>query len=136
MNDLRRQFTDRVPSLREHLGAEPSGAGFEAWVATLLQIQQGGLPPAEAQFLRLLGTFSVACVEQMNREAAIDGSPQGISDALSLWSRAAGFATVMALASVSKPDAPLRSLGRMLAEDFKVGAKIGADAAMRDASHG
>lgn len=121
-------LTKRIPSLAEWLGNGARCDGFEQWVA--LTLDQSADPDGtsdEAKMLRIAQTFAVACVEQMSREAQRDPSPEGVSDALAMWARAAGFTTVCAVASVVRDDAPFRRIARTLAEEFKIGAKMAAD---------
>ncbi len=119
--------TARVPSLEEYLDADVRGEGFEQWIAAQLAMPSDGLADDHALWLRLAKTFGVACVEQMNREAERDPSPEAIGKALAMWSRVAGFITITAVASVSKDDANFRRLARILSEEFKIGAKLAAD---------
>lgn len=119
-----------VPSLAQWLGDGQRAEGFEEWVREMIALQTDGLPPDEASVLRMIQTLAIAFMEAMRAETEQHGrSP---AEVVHLAARAAGVAIMSPILSLCRDDAThLRDLVRLLAGDFKCGAKQMAYSAFR-----
>lgn len=123
-------FAKPVPSLAEWLGDGARAEGFEEWVAETLAIQAGEISPDEASIVRIVQTLAVAFMEAMRAETERHGrSP---AEVVHFAARAAGVAIMSPVLSLAKDDARgLHELVRIITKDFKVGAKLMAESAIR-----
>lgn len=122
-----------LPTLAQWLDERGGGARAEVYSEfqalcdlaerTILQ-SDGGLTTEQACFLRLWQGFSVATVEFCNIENRKDIPTHTL---VAMLPRAMACAAIYAFASVAKEDAPLRQIAKLLAEEFRAGAKFAAD---------
>jgi hypothetical protein len=123
-------FRQPIPSLAQWLGDGTRAEGFEEWLRETLALESEALSPDEAAVVRMIQTLAVAFMEVAKNESERHGRP--IASTMHHLARAAGVAVMSPILSLCRDDAShLHDLVRVLAKDFKIGAKMMADSAMR-----
>lgn len=119
-----------VPSLAEWLGDGKRADGFEEWLHETLALEtEFGKTPDDATILRMIQTLAVAFMEVCRREHERGRSASEITH---LLARAAGIAIMSPILCVCRDDAQsLHGLVKLLAKDFKHGATLQAESALR-----
>lgn len=124
------QMRRPLPSFDEWLadnGDGTRGDGFDAFVDVALRTQDQkatGLGDDETSFLRIWQGLCVAVVELCNIEARHGRTAEQI---IQTMPRALAAAAVYATASVVSEGTPLRSVAKLLTEEFRHAAKVAAD---------
>lgn len=119
-----------VPSLAQWLGDGQRAEGFEEWIQETISLGADGLPPNEASVLRLIQTLTIAFMEAMRAEVERHGRTP--AEVVHLTARAAGVAIMSPVLSLCRDDAKsLHALVRLMADDFKTGAKQMTNSAIR-----
>jgi hypothetical protein len=102
--------------------------GFESFADLARRTQEqslDNLKPHEASFARMWMGGCIAAVEMCNMEALKHKRPQ--SEIVANLVRVFATASIYAIASVCEADAPLRSIAKVVTEEFRAAAKIAAD---------
>lgn len=99
---------------------------------TLALSDSGALTADELSFLRMWKGFLVAAVELSNIEAKHGRTSLQIVQTLP---RVLAAAAMYSCASVFDADTPWRDLAKVMIEEFRIGANVGADQ-LHEASHG
>lgn len=130
MTDTSPVLEKPVPSLAQWLGDGKRADGFEEWLHETLALEtEFGKTPDDATILRMIQTLAVAFMEVCRREHERGRSASEITH---LLARAAGIAIMSPVLCVCRDDAKsLRELVKLLAKDFKYGAMLQADSALR-----
>jgi len=120
-----------LPSLAQWLGDGARGEGFEEWVKEAVFLERNVASEAERSAVRIQRTLSIAFMEVLRAETEQHGREWAAS--VMLASRVAGAAAFGAVLGCLDADKspPLLRLARMVADEFHVGAKSMAKAAIR-----
>lgn len=122
---LEPQITKRpLPSLAEWLGDGTRADGFEEWVRETISIGAEVGTDDERAAIRMIQTMAIACMEACRTEHEQYGRSQAAT--LHLLARCCGVAVMSPVLSAchEAPDSSLHKLIRLLADDFKHGAKM------------
>lgn len=126
-----------LPTFKQWLEAHPAerGKGFEAFADLAERTQRqplDHLEPHQASFGRIWMGASIAAVELCQIEETEHDRPS--EEVVCNLARAFATATMYALASICKEDAPYRSIAKMLSEEFRAAAKVAADTLIENAT--
>jgi hypothetical protein len=131
MSEIEAQMKRKLPSFLEWLDArspETRAPDFEAFADLARRTQDASLenlPHEQLVFLRMWQGACVAAVELCNMEALGHDTPT--HDIVVMLPRVFAAACMYAMASVSKEDAPFRTIARIMSEEFSFAAKVSAD---------
>ena len=118
-----------LPSFKKWLEDKGERAsGYEAFVDLVERTQSiplDNLLPHQKSFGRIFMGASIAAVELCQIEEKQHKRPQ--DEVVANLARAFATATMYAIASVTEPDTPYRSIAKVLTEEFKAAAKVAAD---------
>lgn len=120
-----------LPSFTEWLEQRAPGCqapGFDDFADLAKRTQDQALEhllPHQASFGRMWMGGCIAAVELCNMEALKHGRPN--DEIIANLARVFATATIYAIASISKSDAPFRSIAKVVTEEFRAAAKIAAD---------
>ena len=122
-----------LPSFKQWLeekGGDQRAEGFEEMAAlrslaerTVLH-KDAGLPTEQACLLRLWQGMLVAVVELCNIESSHKVPNEML---MAMMPRVLGIAAMYAFASIATDDAPMRTIAKILTEEFRGGCKVAAD---------
>jgi hypothetical protein len=127
----------KLPSFKEWIEEHSPGTqadGFEALADLAYRSQTQPLDNLTAQqkcFGRMWMGAVVAAVELCNMEALKHKRPQ--EEIIEMLPRVFAAATMYAIASACKPETPLRSIAKIVSEEFRQAAKVAADGLMEGA---
>ena len=118
--NLDEKARQHIPTLREWLGDGARADGFEEFVLSTLQAEDGEDAGVQAS-MRVIRTLLIAMVEAGRRE---DEAGSDAVDTLLRMGRGLGYAFMAAMVSKGSPDMPLLRAKKMALEMVAEGAAL------------